>query len=164
MEGPSHATIWKTRSALATESQRGASNRHPSPALYWNPYDGAQFHPRTMLAVVPRSWRSTSDVLTRPTPHVTWRASPSSKLLPNRMFLAEREGFEPPIRLPVCRISSAVHSTTLPPLRPPVKPDFRGCALKRVRCISKLAPGAQEPISLKAPSNAPMPHAQGFRR
>jgi hypothetical protein len=31
--------------------------------------------------------------------------------------LAEREGFEPPIRLPVCRISSAVHSTTLPPLR-----------------------------------------------
>src|SRR5215213_5647550 len=31
--------------------------------------------------------------------------------------LAERGGFEPPIRLPVCRISSAVHSTTLPPLR-----------------------------------------------
>src|SRR6266481_5399361 len=31
--------------------------------------------------------------------------------------LAEREGFEPPIRLPVCRISSAVRSTTLPPLR-----------------------------------------------
>ena len=27
-------------------------------------------------------------------------------------YLAEREGFEPPIRLPVCRISSAVHSTT----------------------------------------------------
>src|SRR5476651_1067131 len=33
--------------------------------------------------------------------------------------LAEREGFEPPIRLPVCRISSAVHSTALPPLRSP---------------------------------------------
>ena len=32
-------------------------------------------------------------------------------------YVAEREGFEPPIRLPVCRISSAVHSTTLPPLR-----------------------------------------------
>ena len=32
---------------------------------------------------------------------------------------AERGGFEPPIRLPVCRISSAVHSTTLPPLRTP---------------------------------------------
>ena len=31
--------------------------------------------------------------------------------------MAEREGFEPPIRLPVCRISSAVLSTTQPPLR-----------------------------------------------
>src|SRR6266568_2016382 len=31
-------------------------------------------------------------------------------------YLAEREGFEPPIRLPVCRISSAVHSTARPPL------------------------------------------------
>src|SRR5690606_23706557 len=31
-------------------------------------------------------------------------------------FLAEREGFEPPIDLRLCRISSAVHSTTLPPL------------------------------------------------
>src|SRR5262245_48423930 len=34
-----------------------------------------------------------------------------------RRSLAEREGFEPPIRLPVCRISSAVLSTTQPPLR-----------------------------------------------
>ena len=31
-------------------------------------------------------------------------------------LLAEREGFEPPIPLRVCRISSAVHSTALPPL------------------------------------------------
>ncbi len=31
--------------------------------------------------------------------------------------MAEREGFEPPIDLRLCRISSAVHSTTLPPLR-----------------------------------------------
>jgi hypothetical protein len=31
--------------------------------------------------------------------------------------LAEREGFEPPVRLPVRRISSAVLSTTQPPLR-----------------------------------------------
>ena len=30
--------------------------------------------------------------------------------------LAEREGFEPPIPLRVCRISSAVLSTTQPPL------------------------------------------------
>jgi hypothetical protein len=32
-------------------------------------------------------------------------------------LVAEREGFEPPIRLPVCRISSAVLSTTQPPLQ-----------------------------------------------
>ena len=31
-------------------------------------------------------------------------------------LMAEREGFEPPIGLHLCRISSAVHSTTLPPL------------------------------------------------
>ena len=31
--------------------------------------------------------------------------------------MAEREGFEPPIGLHLCRISSAVRSTTLPPLR-----------------------------------------------
>ena len=35
----------------------------------------------------------------------------------NDICLAEREGFEPPIRLPVRRISSAVLSTTQPPLR-----------------------------------------------
>ena len=31
--------------------------------------------------------------------------------------MAEREGFEPPVRLRVLRISSATRSTTLPPLR-----------------------------------------------
>jgi hypothetical protein len=31
--------------------------------------------------------------------------------------LAEREGFEPPVQLPVLRISSATRSTTLPPLQ-----------------------------------------------
>lgn len=30
--------------------------------------------------------------------------------------VAEREGFEPPIELPLCRISSAVLSTTQPSL------------------------------------------------
>lgn len=40
--------------------------------------------------------------------------------LPNHLrrgVLAERGGFEPPIGLHLCRISSAVQSTTLPPLR-----------------------------------------------
>ena len=36
------------------------------------------------------------------------------------LVLAEREGFEPPIGLHLCRISSAVHSTTLPPLQAPL--------------------------------------------
>ena len=48
---------------------------------------------------------------------------------PSEKAVAEREGFEPPIRLPVCRISSAVHSTTLPPLRrdtPKACPDSIG--------------------------------------
>jgi hypothetical protein len=31
--------------------------------------------------------------------------------------MAESEGFEPPIALRLCLISSQVHSTTLPPLR-----------------------------------------------
>ncbi len=31
-------------------------------------------------------------------------------------LMAEREGFEPPIELPLCRISSAVLSTTQPSL------------------------------------------------
>jgi hypothetical protein len=39
-------------------------------------------------------------------------------------WLAEREGFEPPIRLPVCRISSAVLSTTQPPLQPSIARDI----------------------------------------
>jgi hypothetical protein len=39
------------------------------------------------------------------------------KMAEKSLVLAEREGFEPPIRLPVCRISSAVLSTAQPPLR-----------------------------------------------
>ena len=41
------------------------------------------------------------------------------RLMNHKKFrgLADREGFEPPIPLRVCRISSAVHSTTLPPVR-----------------------------------------------
>ena len=33
------------------------------------------------------------------------------------IFLAEEEGFEPSVMLPLRLISSQVHSTTLPPLR-----------------------------------------------
>ena|SRR6516165_497251 len=54
-----------------------------------------------------------------------------------RSLLAEREGFEPPIRLPVCRISSAVHSTTLPPLQ---TSNFNHLANPREEQNRKLAP------------------------
>ena len=37
-------------------------------------------------------------------------------------LVAEREGFEPPVESPPRRISSAVHSTTLPPLREAIAP------------------------------------------
>ena len=40
--------------------------------------------------------------------------------------MAEREGFEPPVRLPVLRISSAARSTTLPPLQAFVDAMFSG--------------------------------------
>ena len=36
--------------------------------------------------------------------------------------VAEREGFEPPIGLHLCRISSAVLSTTQPPLQAVLRP------------------------------------------
>jgi hypothetical protein len=42
-----------------------------------------------------------------------------SKVVARIQKVAEREGFEPPIGLHLCRISSAVHSTTLPPLQAP---------------------------------------------
>ena len=35
----------------------------------------------------------------------------------DRLKVAEREGFEPPVRLPVLRFSKPTHSTTLPSLR-----------------------------------------------
>ena len=40
-----------------------------------------------------------------------------ANLLSLLKVLAEREGFEPPVELPLRLISSQVHSTTLPPLR-----------------------------------------------
>ncbi len=44
---------------------------------------------------------------------------PQTAATRTRFKVAEREGFEPPIGLHLCRISSAVHSTTLPPLQAP---------------------------------------------
>src|SRR5581483_9548422 len=54
-------------------------------------------------------------------------------------FVAEREGFEPPIGLHLCRISSAVHSTTLPPLQAP----SRGASPRGRRCNRRGMPARQ---------------------
>ena len=50
--------------------------------------------------------------------------------------MAERGGFEPPIHLHVCRISSAVRSTTLPPLRE-VLMLRRFCLLKKSKRLGR---------------------------
>src|SRR5882672_6227516 len=54
-----------------------------------------------------------------PSPDGLWRGSLRYEIAcpADACRLAEREGFEPPIGLHLCRISSAVHSTTLPPLQ-----------------------------------------------
>ncbi len=57
-----------------------------------------------------------------PSPDGLWRGSLRYEMAcpaGQTCELAEREGFEPPIGLHLCRISSAVHSTTLPPLQAP---------------------------------------------
>src|SRR5262245_54713769 len=67
-----------------------------------------------------------------------WSNTNYVKIIKQLQFhLAEREGFEPPIRLPVCRISSAVHSTTLPPLQ---TSNFNHLANPREEQNRKLAP------------------------
>lgn len=44
-------------------------------------------------------------------------AAPVVQRKDSKLFMAEREGFEPPVELPPRLISSQVHSATLPPLR-----------------------------------------------
>lgn len=56
--------------------------------------------------------------------------------------MAERGGFEPPIRLPVCRISSAVHSTTLPPLRPSARIVRAASSLRRAEPVRPRPPAS----------------------
>ncbi len=65
--------------------------------------------------------------IARPEPRAIWGSiwelEPVALLKPQNISgiyfksMAEREGFEPPIGLHLCRISSAVLSTTQPPLR-----------------------------------------------
>ncbi len=51
--------------------------------------------------------------------------------------MAEREGFEPPVRFHARRFSRPMHSTTLPPLQNGVL--FAKCALASVSFFSKVS-------------------------
>ncbi len=67
------------------------------------------------------------------------------------VVVAEREGFEPPVRLHVLRISSAARSTTLPPLR---RTRRRGVKPRR---------GVGAPLSMARPgSQGALPARQQF--
>lgn len=85
--------------------------------------------------------------------------------------MAERGGFEPPIRLHVCRISSAVHSTTLPPLRPLPRRSGPSCSKVSRRWDDGRPDGAasNQPRHWSAPCeragllSKPGPRAQGPR-
>ena len=76
---------------------------------------------RRSLATRRRPWQIGATFGATPEGHTrnSWRArNPYSTGFSRSYFkVAEREGFEPPIGLHLCRISSAVHSTTLPPLQ-----------------------------------------------
>ena len=73
---------------------------------------GGRQTPRLEPTVVPNNWRRIA------IPRGATREGLSEDQI-NQGSVAEREGFEPPIPLRVCRISSAVLSTTQPPLRSP---------------------------------------------
>jgi hypothetical protein len=74
--------------------------------------------------------------------------------------LAEREGFEPPIRLPVCRISSAVQSTTLPPLQASKIRHFSQRSILdcyRFATLSIGGPCLERPVGHRQPSQQRRP-------
>src|SRR5438552_14603382 len=79
----------------------------------------------------------------------------------NDLYVAEREGFEPPIRLPVCRISSAVLSTTQPPLQAFERSGHFALMAKRDMLISyRIATEFPSGASLRPPAK----QRQLFRR
>src|ERR1700736_2591585 len=76
-------------------------------------------------------------------------------------YVAEREGFEPPIGLHLCRISSAVHSTTLPPLQAPrrviPRPAVGACSRRGWR--ARQGAGAKK-SAVDLRTNPPVPGAR----
>ena len=71
--------------------------------------------------------------------------------------VAERVGFEPTVRLPVHRISSAAHSTSLPPLREASLSGHEGPSGRRTARLADAGPLAKPPrhASLQKPVMVP---------
>ena len=89
------------------------------------PADRRRFFPRgCRQEVVKDPYGCSTGVLHRQNPTVL-EMTDFEGLFRCRKSVAEREGFEPPIGLHLCRISSAVHSTTLPPLQAPLTGGLR---------------------------------------
>ena len=80
--------------------------------------------------------------------------------------VAERVGFEPTIESPLCRISSAVLSTTQPPLHEGRKRHNKLISQRFIGAFScgACAPGPSEGVSLLTvtPHGKPFPRAYGF--
>ena len=73
--------------------------------------------------------------------------------------LAERGGFEPPMPLQACRISSAVRSTTLPPL-----PARYGAGISAglISCARNVADRARTTLAAERPSRTSIAFVQGL--
>jgi hypothetical protein len=75
--------------------------------------------------------------------------------------MADREGFEPPVRLPVRRISSAVLSTTQPPVRRAENDsDFRPGSSLAVTSPERGSESHSSPLRRLSTKRAPLPCAR----
>ena len=82
-----------------------------------------------------------------PTPKISPIFKTLEALKTGNFRMAERVGFEPTVRLPVHRISSAAHSTTLPPLRK------RCCTQQRMSPGRAKRAGSSDEGACQAPGN-----------
>ena len=73
--------------------------------------------------------------------------------------LAERGGFEPPMPLQACRISSAVRSTTLPPLP---ACNCAGISAGLISCARYVADRARTTSAAEGPSRTSTAFVQGL--
>ena len=88
-----------------------------SPAKLWN--SGSFLHKKLVLRLAFIDQLAYCPIDGFRTPKISLPFKMLKGFREGEKVMAEREGFEPPIGLHLCRISSAVRSTTLPPLQAP---------------------------------------------